>query len=68
MEMTLQERLLEEWSLSESSSEGYDEYPNDEPELMTLDISKENVDKPSGQLSFFGTKYRIIGVSENFMT
>lgn len=43
MEMTLQERLLEEWSLSESSSEGYDEYPNDEPELMTLDISKENV-------------------------
>lgn len=30
--------------------------------------SKENVDKPSGQLSFFGTKYRIIGVSENFMT
>ncbi len=45
MEMTLQERLLEEWSLSESSSESYDEYPNDEPELMTLDISKENVDK-----------------------
>lgn len=43
MEMTLQERLLEEWSLSESSSEGYDEYPNDEPELMTFDILKENV-------------------------
>lgn len=45
MEMTLQERLLEEWSLSESSSEGYDEYPNDEAELMILDISEENVDK-----------------------